>query len=130
MDVGHLLQVVFSLFILPLIVLPTLGGGFVTLGFQISKLPAVNFWRCWKIYLASCCYAFLALVPLRVILPANAVSPMARNFIHLGIFCGMQLILVPIFLRKFSARALAITGAAILLANLVTIVVVWEYNQA
>jgi hypothetical protein len=129
MEGGYLFQVLVSIFVFPLLVLPTLGGGFVTLGFQIAKVPPVNYWRCWKVYLASCCYAFLALIPVRFVLQGSEATLATRNVIHVAVFCGTQLVLIPIFLKTFSPRALGIAGLAILLTNLITILLLWQYNQ-
>jgi hypothetical protein len=115
MTVGQIMQIVFSLFVIPLVLLPTLGGGFVTLGFQIAKMPKIDYWRCWKICMASCCYAFLAMVPVGFIMQASE----QKHIVQLITFIVVQLVLIPSFLRNFSIRALTIAGAGVVLSNVV-----------
>jgi hypothetical protein len=130
MVAGQLLQLVLALFIVPLVLLPAVGGGFVSLGFQIAKVPNFPYGKCWKVYLASCCYAFLALLPVGYFLQRSDLGLWAKQGIQLGVFCGLQLIFVPLFLRTFSARALAAVGVAIVLTNLVTFAVLLHLQNS
>src|SRR5262249_33253813 len=110
MDQAHLVQLFVGLFVLPFVVLPAVGGGVVTLGLRLAKLPELPYLRCWKVYLASCCYGFLLLVPLEFALRDSDLNALARQGFQLAVFCGAQLILVPLFLRNFSYKALGVAG--------------------
>ena len=141
MDLGQVLRIFLYLFGIPLVVLPTLGGGLVFAGFQITRVPNVDFWKCWKVYLAGCCYGFLVLVVVGFGLQRSALGQSSRQAVQLGVFCGMQLLLIPLLLwvdrsRRLragheanslpnSSRRLFLTaGVAILLTNLVTLGVI------
>jgi hypothetical protein len=117
MDKSQLMHLFVWLFVLPFVVLPALGGGAVTVGYHLAKLPAVRFFQSWKIYLASCCYGFLFLVPVGLILRESEMSAFATQGIQLAVFCGTQLILVPIFLRSFTRKALGVTALAVVVTN-------------
>jgi hypothetical protein len=104
-------------FVFPFFVLPVLGGGAVTAGYRLARLPGISYWRCWKVCLASSCYGFLALVPLRFLLPADDVSDWIRRAIQLSVLVTVQLILVPLLLRNFSRKALSVTWLAVLLTH-------------
>jgi hypothetical protein len=108
------------MFGVPLVMLPLVGGGFVTLGLQYAKIPNVTFWKCFKAYLLSCTYGFVALVPLAFIMHQTHVASSSRHLIQFGVFLAAQLVFIPLFLRHISWRALGVLGAAVLLANLAT----------
>ncbi|HEV3205067.1 MAG TPA: hypothetical protein VGY77_11815 [Gemmataceae bacterium] len=120
MDNINLIQILIYLFGVPLVLLPTLGGGFVFLGYQIAKIPNVNYGKCWKVYLASCCYGFILLVGAGYLLQHSEFSIFTRQVIQFAIFGVMQLICVPLFLRIYTRQALSVAGLAIVLTNLVT----------
>ena len=82
MDRAQIVQLFVCLFVLPFVVLPALGGGAVVLGYRAAKLPALQFLRSWKIYLASCCYGFLFLIPVGLVLRASDLSLMNQQAIH------------------------------------------------
>jgi hypothetical protein len=127
-DVNQVVRLFVSLFIFPFVVLPLVGGGAVTAGFRLVKVADVTYWRCWKVYLASCCYGFLALIPLRYLLRAETMSDSVRTGIQLSVFVGVQLLCVPLLLRNWSRKAVAVTCVAVLLANLVAWVVLNDFQ--
>jgi hypothetical protein len=104
--------------VIPFVLLPAMGGGAVKLGHQMANIGGKSYFQCWKVYLASCCYAVLALIPLGFMLQRNAISQASDRYIRWAVFCALQLILIPLFLRSFSRRGLGVTLAAVLLTNL------------
>jgi hypothetical protein len=128
-DGGQLLQLFVSLFVLPFVLLPAVGGGAVMAGYRLAKIPNITFWRCWKTYLASCCYAFLALIPLRLVLRPEEINDSTRQAIHLSVFLGIQLLVVPLLLRSFSRKALSVTFLAVLLTNLVAWILLNDFQK-
>jgi hypothetical protein len=116
-DVSQLVQLFVKVFVFPFVLLPALGGGAVAAGYRLAKLPEVSYWRCWRICLASCCYGFLALIPLRFVLRPDDISEKSRQIIQLGVLLAVQLILVPLLLRNFSRKAVGVTCLAVLLTN-------------
>ena len=138
MDYGQVLRIFLYLFGIPLVVLPTVGGGFVFAGFQVARVSHVDFWKCWKVYLTGCCYGFLALVMVGFGLQRSELGDSGRRVVQVGVFCGMQLLLIPLLLwanhskrvqaapeatsPSGSSRRLFVTaGVAIVLTNLVTL---------
>ncbi|SRR5579871_4616308 len=137
MNYSQVLRIFLYVYGIPLVVLPTLGGGLVFAGFRLVRVPGVDFWKCWKVYLAGCCYAFLALVMVGFGLPRSELGDVGRRAVQAGVFCGIQLLLIPLLLRSnhakrlpgspeptppgASRRLLVTAGAAILLTNLVTL---------
>ena len=119
MDIDQLVHLFVLSFVFPFVMLPALGGGAVAVGYRLINIPDVTFWRCWKVYLAAFCYAFLALIPLRFLLQPGEISESTHLLINAGVLLGVQLLLVPLLMRKFSGRALGVTIAAVLLTNLV-----------
>jgi hypothetical protein len=121
MDLGQVLRVFLFLFGIPMLVLPTLGGGLVFVGFQIARIPNMDYWKCWKVYLAGCCYGFLVLVAVGFGLQRSDLGPGVRQAIQAGVFCGMQLLLIPLLLRHYSRRAITAASIAIVFTNLLTL---------
>ncbi len=121
MDFGQVFRLFLYLFGVPMVILPMLGGGLVFVGFQIVRVPNVDYWKCWKVYLAGCCYAFLVLVAVGFGLQRSDLGAYARQAVQAGVFCGMQLLLIPLLLRHRSRRALLAASLAILLTNLLTL---------
>lgn len=138
MNYNQLFHIFLYVYGIPLVILPTLGGGFVFAGFRLVRVPGADFWKCWKVYLAGCCYAFLVLVMVTFGLPRSDLSDVGRRAVQAGVFCGMQLLLIPLLLwanhskrlrtapdpalPPGSSRRMFVTaGVAILLTNLVTL---------
>ncbi len=119
MDKAHIIQIFICLFVLPFVVLPAMGGGAISVGYRMAKLPTVQFFRSWKIYLASCCYGFLFLIPAGFLLRNSEIGVVTQQIIQLAVFCGTQIVLVPIFLRSFTWRSLGVTTAAVIITNFV-----------
>ena len=130
MDAGQVVRLFVFMFVIPLGLLPAVGGGFISLGFRFAKMPPVPFLRCWKVYLASCCYGFLVLVPASYLLGHTSLSVGAARAISVLIFLGVQLVLVPLFLRSFSRRALGVAGLAVLLTNLAVYLLLMDLQPA
>jgi hypothetical protein len=124
-DQAQVVQLALCLFVLPLAVLPTVGAGAVSLGFRLARLPAVPFGRCWRAYLASCCYGFLLLVPIGLLVREESWGAGVR----LLAFAGAQLVLVPLLLRQSSRKAVSVTGAAVLLSNLAVFLFVTDLDR-
>jgi len=120
MDNTNLFQILLYVFGVPLVLLPTLGGGLVFLGYQVAKIPSVDYWKCWKVYLASCCYGFILLVGVGYLLQGSEFSSFTRQAIQFAVFGTMQLVCVPIFLRNYTRPALTVASLAVLLTNVVT----------
>jgi len=129
MDVGQMLRILLYLFGIPLVVLPTVGGGLVFVGFQFARVPNVDYWKCWKAYLAGCCYGFLVLVAVGLGLQRSELGPWGRQAVQVGVFCGMQFLLIPLLLRHYSRRAIMAAGIAILLTNVVTLGLVMAFRN-
>ena len=108
------------LFGVPLFLLPAIGGGLVFLGYQAAKIPNVDYWKCWKVYLASCCYGFIGLVGIGYLLQQSEMSLTLKQITQFGIFVALQLVFVPLFLRNYSRQALSIAGLAVVITNVVT----------
>ena len=82
-----------------------------------AKLPRLHLFRSWKIYLASCCYGFLLLVPAGFVLRGSEIDAAGQQGLQLGLFAVTQLILVPVFLRSFTWKSLSVTTAAVVFTN-------------
>ncbi len=117
MDKAHIVQLFVCLFVIPFMVIPTIGGGGLALGFRAARLPAVRFFRYWKVYLASCCYGFLFLIPTGFLLRNSTLSTGAQQIIQLSVFFATQLILLPILLRSFTWKSLGVTAVVVTLTN-------------
>jgi hypothetical protein len=117
MDTAQIVQLFVCLFVLPFVVLPAVGGGALSYGFRMAKLPALEVFRGWKIYLASSCYGFLLLIPAGLLMRESGMSEFSKQAIQVAVFCGTQIVLVPILIRNFTSKALGVTTAAVLLTN-------------
>ena len=125
---GQVISIFVSVFVVPFLLVPAVGGGAVNLSYQLARLPRVPFFKCWKVYLASCCYAFLALIVVGFFLRRDALSPEAAQNVRRLVFCGMQLVLIPLLLRNFSRRALLATGSAILVTNVAAYLLLKDFQ--
>jgi hypothetical protein len=107
----------FSIFILMvLIVGPTIGGVLIWQSLKIGRISGVTFGRCWKIYLAACCYTALGLLIWGFFTREHKDSFFVGAVNALLVF-GTPLVVVPIFLRNYSGPALALQSIAVLLAQ-------------
>lgn len=125
MNITQMLPMLLLSYGIPLVLLPTLGGSLVFAGFRIARLPKIAYWHCWKVYLAGCCYGFLMMVVLRFGLHHLSQNPPGGSPLWVGAFCGTQMLLVPLLLKKYSPRALGATILAVLLTNLIALGLVW-----
>jgi hypothetical protein len=128
MDAGQVVRLFVFMFAIPLGLLPAVGGGFVTLGLRLARIPPVPYLRCWKVYLASCCYGFLILVPAGYLLGRSDLNGTTAQVVRAAIFLGAQLLLVPLLLRNFSRRALGVAGLAVLLTNLAVYLLLMDFQ--
>ena len=118
MDKAQFVQLFICLFVLPFIVLPAVGAGALRFGFQLANLPKLEYVKGWKAYLASCCYGFLLLIPVGIVMRDSSLSDFAKQLIQIGVFCGTQFILVPLLIRNFTRKALGVIALAVLGTNI------------
>jgi hypothetical protein len=117
MDKAEIVQLFVCLFVIPFVVLPAFGGGAVTIGYRLARIPGIRFFRSWKVYLASCCYGFLFLVPVGFLLSDSDMSTSAKQALQVAVFCGTQLVMVPVFLRSFTVKSLSVATLAVAVTN-------------
>jgi hypothetical protein len=47
----------------------------------------------------------------------SGITPGSQQAMQLAVFCGTQLLIVPLLLKNFTLRALAVAACAVILAN-------------
>src|SRR5262249_37523534 len=118
-------------FLVPLLVVPTLGAALVQFALRWAGVT-LTYGKCWKAHLAACCYSYLALMPLgwfinrAVANSGSTIAPGNLQLVHLGLFCLSHVAIVPLWLNHFPPRALGLQGAAVILSNLLTFVLVMQ----
>jgi hypothetical protein len=103
------------IFVYSVIAFPLVGGIMLWKGFQLAKIPDFTFMKCWKIYLAGLCYAYLAFFAVRLIFgePWPAVP--------IILFFGVPMVAIPFLGRNLSQRTVIVEALVIFLANSIMI---------
>jgi hypothetical protein len=105
----------FSIFIvMVLFVGPTIGGALIWQ--SLGRTSSVTFGRCWKIYLAACCYTALSLLIWGFLTRDYKDSAFVGAMNALLVF-GTPLLVVPLFTRNYSRPALVRQSIAVVLAQ-------------
>ena len=107
------------LMLMVLFVGPTIGGAMVWQSLKIARVSDVTFGRCWKSYLAACCYA--ALVMFVMLFFLHDQLPWLRTLL----FFLTPLVVVPILIRNHSKPALLAEIVAIVVANVIILLIFW-----
>ena len=97
------------------VVVPFLAAVFMHKGFEKYKVPDVPFRQC----IQACFYASSATIVIAFLLSfavPKDLNPQAAALLFGGVCVGVQLVLVPLLMRKRAGRALLIEVGSILLA--------------
>ncbi|MBV9126278.1 MAG: hypothetical protein JO112_23255 [Planctomycetes bacterium] len=123
LGVGVLLLALYYAF--PLLILPLVGATLLGWTFKAARVPSLSFWQSWKAFLATVAYGFLGMILLNCILPWKGPAS-GRLVVLLLAAWAIQVIALPLLLRKFTARALVAQEVTILVTNLLSVaVLVW-----
>ena len=110
--------------LLTVAVVPVVGGGLLWLGCKAAEVPGRDYGQCWKAYLVASLYGALVLVPLTPLLGLSGLGPSGILAAQVVALCATHGLVIPLFLRAHSPRALLAQAVAVLLTNGLTLLVV------
>jgi hypothetical protein len=117
MEQAVLLEELFWRFLVTIVfglgIVPAAGGAIIWKTFQIAKIPIFTYGQCWKAYLGGCAYAYVTSLIISVI----RGSPGGLEVLQLVLFCGIPFLVVPLFLRNFTPRVMAVQAIALLIID-------------
>jgi hypothetical protein len=94
-------------------IVPAAGGAIIWKTFQIGKITNFTYVQCWKAYLGGCGYAYMACMII------NLFQRNSKEFegLQLVLFCLIPFLVVPLFLRDFTRRVMAVQALGLLIIN-------------
>jgi hypothetical protein len=122
-----LLQFV-SVMVVSLLIVPGIGGALLRRAFLIAGISQFPLRKCWKVYLAACCYAYVVLMGMRLFgrYEATSLDPLMGAIIFLSI----TTLVIPLLLRDNTRRVLVVEAIAVPIIGAIVIALVFVLLQA
>ncbi|HEV2947884.1 MAG TPA: hypothetical protein VGX70_10935 [Gemmataceae bacterium] len=102
-------------------IVPAAGGAIIWKTFQIAKIPNFTFGQCWRAYLGGCAYAYVLFMVINIVRGTSQ----GLELLQLLLFIGIPFVVVPLFLRNFSRRVLAVEAIALVIINALVLLFVF-----
>jgi len=102
-------------------IVPAAGGAIIWKTFHIAKIPNFTFGQCWRAYLGGCAYAYVLFMVINIVRGTSQ----GLELLQLLLFIGIPFVVVPLFLRNFSRRVLAVEAIALVIINALVLLFVF-----
>src|ERR1700682_6427172 len=102
--IGQLLGRFVLAMIIALGIVPAIGGAIIWKTFQIAKVSEFSYAQCWKAYFAAFANAYVLIMLINFIYR----KPEGFKGLQIILFCGIPFLVVPLLLRNFTSRVLAV----------------------
>ncbi len=109
--------------LLPLAITSLIGGVLLPLCLSIMGVPRPSWRQSCKIYLAAASYGLIVLLVLGCLVTPGQLSFWEALVSQALVACITQLVVILLWLRKFSVRAVVAQVVCVLVTNLVTFMV-------
>lgn len=108
----------FGMYIMLFIVVPLAGARVIWKSLERAQISGASYKDCATAYLYTSSAIFMVIFALNIIMGANREESY-RDLVISATYIGMQMLLMPLLLRKFSGRAILVTEGAIIFTNVV-----------